>query len=77
LKKGWKRVRVPERIVRALLIFLAALLTFGGPTYLMHLLESLGIPHLLYILLGLALFTAGVIIFMRLFGKEGGSGTSS
>ncbi len=70
MKKLWKGVKIPERIMRALLIFLAALLTFGGPTYLMYLLERLGVPYLLYILLGLASFTVGVLLFMHLFREE-------
>lgn len=40
---------------------------------MMYILERLGVPHLLYILLGLASFTAGVVLFMYLFGKEAGS----
>ena len=77
MKKVWKGVKIPKRTVRAILIFLAALLTFGGPTYLMYVLESLGVPHLLYILLGLASFTAGVILFMHLIREEPKSETST
>ena len=53
-----------------LLTLVAALLTFGGPTYLMYVLESLGVPQLLYLLLGLAFFAAGVILFLHLFREE-------
>lgn len=77
MKKVWKTVKIPEIIVRAFLTFLAALLTFGGPTYLMYVLESFGVPYLLYILLGLASFTAGVILFIHLFGKEAKSEVST
>jgi len=70
MKKLRKGVKISERTVRAFLIFLAGLLTFGGPTYLMYILQGLGIPYLLYILLGLASFTAGVILFVHLFKEE-------
>ena len=43
---------------------------------MMYVLESLGVPHLLYLLLGLAFFTAGVILFVHLFRKEAGSQAS-
>jgi hypothetical protein len=70
MEKLRKSLKLSERTAKALLIFLAALLTFGGPTYLMYVLESLGVPHLLYLLLGIAFFTAGVGLFIHLFGKE-------
>ena len=43
----------------------------------MYVLEKLGVPYLLYILLGLASFTAGVILLMHLFGKETSSEVST
>jgi hypothetical protein len=73
MEKLRKSLRLSERTAKALLTFLAALLIFGGPTYFMYILESLGVPHLLYLLLGLAFFTAGVGLLMHLFGKEGKS----
>lgn len=73
MEKLRKSLRLSERMAKALLTFLAALLTFGGPTYLMYVVESLGVPHLLYLLLGLAFFTAGVGLSMHLFGKDGKS----
>jgi len=76
MKKAWDSVKTPRGMVRAFLTFLAALLTFGGPTYMMYVLESLGVPQLLYLLLGLAFFTAGVILFVHLFRKEAGSQAS-
>ena len=65
-----KSLRISKRTAKAVLIFLAALLTFGGPTYMMYVLERLGVPYLLYILLGLASFTTGVILFTRLIREE-------
>lgn len=70
MKKIWRKIEIPERIAKAVLTSIAALLTFGGPTYLMYVLEKLGVPHLLYLLLGLASFTAGVILFIHVLGKE-------
>ncbi len=77
MKRVWKRFRVPKRVIKVFLTLLAALLTFGGPTYAMSVLENLGVPHLLYLLLGLALFTAGVILFIRLFGEKAESSAST
>jgi hypothetical protein len=36
----------------------------------MYILESLGVPYLLYLLLGLASFTAGVILLMQLLKEK-------
>jgi len=65
-----------KEAVRALLMLLAAFLTFGGPTYLFYILEKLDVPHLLSLLIGLASFTAGVIIFVRLLKGERKVGAS-
>ena len=73
MKKVGDRLKIPRRMVRAFLIFLAALLTFGGPTYMAYVLESLGVPRLQYLFLGLAFFMAGVILFVHLLGKKAGS----
>jgi hypothetical protein len=77
LKKIGDRVKIPRRMVRAFLTVLAALLTFGGPTYMTSVLESLGVPFFLYLILGLAFFIAGVILFLHLFGEEAGSKPST
>jgi hypothetical protein len=62
---------VKERFVRAVLMLLAAFLTFGGPTYLLYVLQRLAVPTPLLILLGLASFTVGIILFAYLLeGKE-------
>jgi hypothetical protein len=70
MKRVGKIVKLPEKTVRAILIFLAGLLTFAGPTYMMYVFQRLGVPSLLYVLLGLASFTAGVILFLHLFRRE-------
>jgi len=59
-----------ERFVRAVLMLLAAVLTFGGPTYLPYILEELAFPHLLSLLLGLASFAIGIILFVYLLKGE-------
>ena len=70
MEKLKKSLKVSNRTVKAIFAFLAALLTFGGPTYMIYVLEKLGVPYLLYILLGLVSFTAGVILFIRLVREE-------
>ena len=60
-----------ERFVRALLMFLAAFLTFGGPTYLLYVLQKFVSLRPLLLLLGLASFVMGIILFAYLLeGKE-------
>jgi len=66
MKKVQKGLRIPERFVKIALTILAVLLIFGGPTYLMYILQRLSIPSVLFTIVGLAAFTAGVILFMRL-----------
>jgi len=62
-RKGW---RIPERFVKTALTILAVLLIFGGPTYLMLIFQRFGVSSLLFTLIGLASFTAGVILFLHL-----------
>jgi len=66
MKKVQKGLRIPERFVKVVLTILAVLLIFGGPTYLMYILQRVGIPSLLFTLIGLASFAAGVILFVQL-----------
>jgi len=66
-----------ERFMRALLTLLAALLTFGGPTYLPYILEEAAFPRLISLLLGLASFAIGIILFVYLFEGEGKVGASA
>jgi pilus assembly protein TadC len=70
-------LKISKRTTKAILTLLAALLTFGGPTYMMYILEKLDVPHPLYLLLGLASFTAGVILFTHLIGEEAESQAST
>jgi hypothetical protein len=66
-----------ERFVRTVLTLLAAGLTFGGPTYLFYILQKLAFPHLISLLLGLASFTMGIILFAYLLKGEGKVGAST
>lgn len=66
MKKARKRWKIPERFAKTVLTIFAVLLIFGGPTYLMYILQRLGIPSVLFTIVGLAAFTAGVILFMHL-----------
>jgi len=59
-----------KRFVHVLLIVLAAFLMFGGPTYLIYAAQQLPIPYSLIVLLGLASFVVGVLLFLRLLGRE-------
>lgn len=65
-----------EKAVRALLMLLAAFLTFGGPTYLLYILEKLDVPNLLSLLIGLTSLTVGVVIFVYLLKGERRVGAS-
>ncbi len=55
---------------------LAVFLIFGGPTYLLYVLDRLEVPRLVVLLVGLAAFTAGVFLFVYL-SEEEGKGASS
>jgi hypothetical protein len=66
MKKTQKGFRIPEKFVKIALTILSVLLIFGGPTYLMYILQRVGIPSLLFTLIGLASFVAGAILFMHL-----------
>ena len=65
-----------KEAVRALLMLLAAFLTFGGPTYLIYILEKMDAPHLLSLPIGLASFTVGIILFVYLLKGERKVGAS-
>jgi len=64
-KKGQKR------FAKALLTVIAAFLIFGGPTYLLYILDKMEIPRLFILLIGLAALTAGIILFAHLSKEEG------
>jgi len=59
-----------RRSIKVTLMLIAALLVFGGPTYLLSVLDTLGIPYLLVVLLGLFSFAVGLILLVRLIKEE-------
>jgi len=59
-----------RRSIKITLMLIAALLVFGGPTYLLSVLEALGIPYLLVVLLSLFSFALGLILLTRLIKEE-------
>ena len=59
-KKGQKN------FAKALLRLFAVFLIFGGPTYLLYILDKLEIPRLFILLIGLAAFAAGIVLFVYL-----------
>jgi cytochrome c biogenesis protein CcdA len=57
--------------VRVVLFILAALLIFGGPTYAVYVLRHLaGLPYVLVVIVGLIAFAIGILLFLRLVGKQ-------
>jgi hypothetical protein len=70
MRKVRKPQWISERFVKMVLTIFAVLLIFGGPTYLLYVLQRLGIPSVLFTIVGLAAFTAGVILFMHLAKEE-------
>ncbi len=65
LKKGaWKGA------FRVILILIAAILTFGGPTYILMILQRLDVPQPLLVLLGLASLTVGIVLLAKFVKEE-------
>ena len=60
LKKGQKS------FTKAFLRLFAVLLIFGGPTYLLYILDKLNIPRLIILVVGLAALIAGIILYAYL-----------
>jgi hypothetical protein len=58
-----------RRVLRAALIFAAAFLVFGGPTYLIYVLQNV-LPYPVAVLGGLIAFVIGLILLWRLVGKQ-------
>lgn len=59
-----------RRSIKAALTLIAAFLVFGGPTYLLFFLQTLNLPYLLLVLVGLFSFVVGVILFTRLIEEK-------
>ncbi len=71
IKKGQKR------FAKALLMLFAAFLIFGGPTYLIYILDKLDLPRLVILPIGLVAFVAGLILFTYLSKEDTKTETSS
>lgn len=63
--------RGDSSIPRVLSTILAAILTFAGPTYLIYILQKLGVTYPTPVIIGLACFAAGVAITIYLSRTEG------
>jgi len=61
LEKAW---------IRSILTVFSVLLMIGGPTFLIYILQRFGVPHPLLILVGLASFTIGILLFVGLSKEE-------
>jgi hypothetical protein len=59
-----------KSFTKALLRLFAVFLIFGGPTYLLYILDKLEISRLLILVAGLAAFAAGIILFVYLSEEE-------
>jgi len=61
---------IKRRSFRAFLMVLAAFLVFGGPTYLMYALQGVVSPYPLVVLIGIASFIVGLVLFTRLIKEK-------
>lgn len=59
-----------KKSVKAGLTVVAAFLVFGGPTYLVYVLQRVDVPYPFLALLGLASFIVGLFLFMRLMKEK-------
>jgi len=72
-KKEKKTTEIMEKTwVKAFLTLLSVALMFMGPTYFLYILRRFNVPYLLLVLLCLASFAFGAILFARVFSKEKG-----
>ncbi len=56
--------------MRGLLIFFAAILTFGGPTYMMLILNEVNLPRFLILGAGIASLILGLALFVIILQDE-------
>lgn len=57
-------------LMRGILIFFAALLTFGGPTYLMFILNEVSFPRFLILAVGIFSLAVGLVLFTFILKDE-------
>lgn len=65
-----ENLKKSQGFMRGLMIFFAALLTFGGPTYLMLILNDVELPRLLILAAGIISLAAGLVLFMIILKEE-------
>lgn len=58
------------RCFKVLITLASVLLMFGGPTYLIYVLNAVEVPYSLAAFAGLVSFVAGIVIFLRFVSKE-------
>jgi hypothetical protein len=75
-QKGKKKpTRIMEKVwVKAFLMLLSVALMFMGPTYFLYVLQKFVASYNLLVLLGLASFAFGVVLFAFVFSQEKGKG---
>jgi cytochrome c biogenesis protein CcdA len=62
--------------IRTVLFILAAVLMFGGPTYLIYAMQKVNLPYSVSVLSGLIAFAVGILLFWRLIRKQTKLGVS-
>jgi hypothetical protein len=65
-----ENLKKSKGFMRGLLVFFAALLTFGGPTYLMVFLNEASIPRFVILAAGLISLAIGLFLFTNLLNEE-------
>jgi len=58
------------RSFKVLITLASVFLMFGGPTYLIYVLNAMEVPYSYATLTGLVSFVAGIVIFLRFVSKE-------
>ena len=69
-----EKMKKSQGFMQGLIILFAALLTFGGPTYMMLILNEVGLPRLLILAAGLVSLVAGLVLFTYLLNEKQQSG---
>jgi uncharacterized membrane protein SpoIIM required for sporulation len=65
-----KKPKPKFSIIKVTLMLISAFLVFGGPTYLVYILNKLHIHYLITILIGLFSFAVGLIILTHLIKEQ-------
>ena len=65
-----ENLKKSQGFMRGLMIFFAALLTFGGPTFMMLILNEANLPRLLILVAGIISLAAGLVLFTYILKEE-------